>query len=546
MALKRTQNKSKRDRLEDARGQLREIFEVVPAEAAEKERPEEILAKAWELAEDIERFGRKYLAHFMVDQETGEFVPPAEFHKELYQLLLTEQRVAVAAPREHAKSTVVNVFFVLYCICYKLRRFIVIISDTEAQAILQVAGVKEELETNAALRTDFGDLVGDKKWGDKDIRTTTGIQLSARGAGQSLRGLRYRFNRPDLVICDDLENDESVDSPDQRLKLKNWFVRAVLNLGKNCQVVDIGTILHYDSLLAELVDPEKFPLFKKRTFEAVDEDWNPESVLWPEKWSLAELQKKESDIGSVDFDQEFRNRPINKETQVFKEEWFLQHQYHAADLRDLVSVKVTGIDPAISTKAKADFFGSVTVAIDEKGFLYVTRAEQKKFPFPEQVKYVCSKFDEEQPLAIGIETVAYQKALKQRLDEVSRETNRYMRIVEIKADGDKFQRISTLSPLVENGTLRFRMDGSQKNLIAQLLYLGKLKDDLADALEIAVRVAKEVRGMRAALASVDLGRENYAGTRRGIMSEIANNQIARDRGEEDQPVMTSERRSIWR
>jgi hypothetical protein len=40
--------------------------------------------------------------------------------------------------------------------------------------------------------------------------------------------------------------------------------------------------------------------------------------------------------------------------------------------------------------------------------------------------------------------------------------------------------------------------------------------------------------------------KNYAGTRRGMMSEIANHQIARDRGEEVEPAMTSERRSLWR
>lgn len=494
MALKRSQNRSKRERLDEARAKLRATFQA----PAKKEKqaaapPAEVLAAAWDLAADIEGFVRRYLPHYMVDQDTGAPVEPAEFHRELYQLALSVRLAAIGAPREHAKSTVISLFFVLYCICHKLRRFIVLISDTEAQAILLLGAAKAELETNDKLRADFGDLVNIDKWGEKDILTTTGIRLAARGAGQSLRGLRQRQFRPDLVVLDDVENDEAVDSPERREKLLVWFKRAVMNLGKTCQVFVVGTILHYDSLLAKLLGDEEFPTFTKRLYIAVDDDWSQESVLWPQKWPIEALRAKEQDIGIVDFDQEYRNRPINQATQVFREEWFKQHQFTWETIKGARLDKVLGIDPAISLKQKADFFGSVTIGIDRSGFILVTRAEQKKIPFPDQVKHICERHDAEKPAAIGIESVAYQRSLKQRLDEVSRETRRYMTIVEVEAPGDKFARISTLAPLVENGTIRFCLDGSQAVLIKQLLFLGKIKDDVADALEIAVRVARELR-----------------------------------------------------
>jgi len=78
------------------------------------------------------------------------------------------------------------------------------------------------------------------KWAEEDIVTTTGIRISARGAGQSLRGLRQRAARPDLVIVDDLENDQDVENAESREKLLRWVKRAVLNLGKNCQFLFIG------------------------------------------------------------------------------------------------------------------------------------------------------------------------------------------------------------------------------------------------------------------------------------------------------------------
>jgi predicted phage terminase large subunit-like protein len=514
MALRPSQNKSKRQQREDAAAQLRAVFGVVPGELKPARKDaSQVLDQAWELATDITTFAQKYMRHFMVDQQTGAVISPAEFHRELYQILLTEQLAAIAAPREHAKSTCVSVIFVLYCICYKLRKFIVLISDTQPQAALQLAAVKEEMESNAELRADFGNLVGDKKWDVNDCRTTTGVTLAARGAGQSLRGLRFRLYRPDLVICDDMENEEDVDNPETREKLERWFVGTVLNLGKKCQVFVIGTILHYDGLLAKLLDPEKFKKFIKRRYEAVDQEWRPETVLWPAKWDIESLHEKEEVIGSVMFNQEFRNLPISESTQVFKEEWITRHAFRREELVGKATVKISYNDPAISQKSTADFFASVTIDIDAQGFIYVTRAEQDRMPFTKQVEFILRRADEEQPMVIGIEDQAYQTALKQAIEDASRTSGRYLNVVGVPHLTDKFLRISTMSPLVENGTLRLCLDGTQKTLISQLLFLGKIKDDLADALEGAVELARRFN-FQAAIASSNVqvgGREQTFG-----------------------------------
>lgn len=538
MVLRPSANRSKRQQREDASARLRAVFGSVPGEIKlARQNPVQVLDQAWQLATDITGFATKYMRHFMVDQQTGAIIEPAEFHRELYAILLTEQRAAIAAPREHAKSTCVSVIFVLYCICYKLRRFIVLISDTQPQAALQMAAVKEELETNVDLRADFGNLVGDKKWDINDCRTPTGITLAARGAGQSLRGLRFRFYRPDLVICDDMENEEDVSNPETREKLERWFVGTVLNLGKKCQVFVIGTILHYDGLLAKLLDPEKFKKFVKRRYEAVDQEWRPESVLWPAKWDIQSLREKEEDIQSVMFNQEFRNLPISESTQVFKEEWITRHAFRREELAGKPTVKISYNDPAISQKSTADYFASVTIDVDAQGFIYVTRAEQDRMPFTKQVEFMLRRADEEQPMVIGIEDQAYQAALKQALDEASRLSGRYLNVVGVVHLTDKFLRISTLSPLVENGTIKFCLDGTQKTLISQLLFLGKIKDDLADALEGAVQLARQYNFQAAiATSSTQVGGREQSFGRGEVMTTAG-------RGGDD--FVRRDRRSRW-
>jgi predicted phage terminase large subunit-like protein len=523
MAQRPSQGKSRRQRLDAASAQIRAAFGINPEVVAlQKSDPRELLAQAWEMAAEIADFAVKYLGHFMIDPKSGEFTAPAEFHKEVYRILLSEQYAAIAAPREHAKSTVVSVIFPLFCICYKKRRFIVLISDTQPQAALQLAAIKEELETNEELRKDFGDLVGDKKWDVNDCRTSTGITMCARGAGQRLRGLRYRMWRPDLVICDDLENEEGVENPETREKLVRWFKGTVMNLGKYCQIFVVGTILHYDSFLSELLDESKFKRFVKRRYMAVDTDWTPESVLWPAKWDLESLKVKEEDLGSVFFNQEFRNLPISSETQVFQENWIKQHQYFRDQITFLALVKITYHDPAISLKRKADYFGSITVGVRDNGKILVLRSEQKKMPFTQQVDYIIRLWDEEQPEVVGIEDQAYQEALKQTIDEISTTTGRYMNVVGVSHLTDKFMRIARISSLVENGTIQFCLDGTQQALINQLLFLGKIKDDLADALESAVALAREMNfrpAMAMAGAAAGVG-ERQPQQARGMLSQM--------------------------
>jgi predicted phage terminase large subunit-like protein len=553
MAQRPSQGKSKRQRLDEAAAAIRGGFGINPEIVAiQRADPKELLAQAWEMAEEITDFALKYLAHFMIDPVTNEIVPPAEFHKEIYRLLLTEQFIAIAAPREHAKSTVVSVFFSLYCICYKKRRFIVLISDTQRQAALQLAAVKEELETNDALRKDFGDLVGDKKWDVNDCRTSTGISIVARGAGQSLRGLRYRMYRPDLVICDDMENEDDVDNPDIRDKKTRWFKGTVMNLGKYCQICVVGTILHYDSFLSELLDETKYKRFIKKRYMAVDLDWTPESVLWPEKWSLVELRLKEEDLGSVFFNQEFRNLPISAETQFFQEAWIKQHQFFRENIAQVALAKVTYHDPAISLKRKADFFGSITVGVQENGKILVLRSEQKKMPFTQQVDYIIRLWDTEHPEVVGIEDQAYQEALKQTIDEVSTQTGRYMNVVGVPHLTDKFMRIAKISGLVENGTIQFCLDGTQTALINQLLYLGKIKDDLADALESAVALARQMN-FRPVIISlspdVTIGDRGDNGQRRGMLSQAfaqLNHRQGADLIDNPQEFVQRARKTIWR
>lgn len=180
-------------------------------------------------------------------------------------------KLACAAPRGEAKTTFVDVFFLVWCVVTDRKRYILIIADAFEQAASFLEAVKVELESNPRLTADYPAHCGEGRvWNVGTVITARNIKIQAFGAGKRMRGLRHGPHRPDLALLDDLENDENVRSPEQRDKLENWLLRTVLSLGPaddSMDVIYIGTILHYDSVLARTL---KKPQWRGKTFRAVE------------------------------------------------------------------------------------------------------------------------------------------------------------------------------------------------------------------------------------------------------------------------------------
>ncbi|MFR9189714.1 MAG: hypothetical protein ACLVL7_05305, partial [Anaerotruncus massiliensis (ex Togo et al. 2019)] len=227
-------------------------------------------------AVDLEYFGRAYLAHYFVRKS------PA-FHGELDRIWRdgvmkgknpTTQakeisradgcRRAIEAPRGHAKSTTFTFKDSIHAAAYAYKHYEIILSDSSEQAEGFLGDIKTEFEGNAALREDFGELPG-RVWKASVILLTNGVKIEAIGSGKKIRGHRHKQWRPDLIVCDDLENDENVNTAEQRKKLRNWFYKAVSKAGDTyTDIVYIGTLLHFDALLANVANNPSYKTVKYR------------------------------------------------------------------------------------------------------------------------------------------------------------------------------------------------------------------------------------------------------------------------------------------
>ena len=185
-------------------------------------------------------------------------VESPECHMEWWELCCSKHpKVAIAAPRRHAKSTAITGAYVLASILFRDRSYVIVLSDTITQATQFLGDIKRELVDNEKIVSLFG-ITGFEKDTEDDVIVNFAdghqVRISAKGSEQKMRGLKWKNKRPDLIVGDDLENDEIVLNKDRREKFKRWFYGALIPcLSSNGVIRVVGTILHEDSLLSNLM-----------------------------------------------------------------------------------------------------------------------------------------------------------------------------------------------------------------------------------------------------------------------------------------------------
>jgi hypothetical protein len=190
------------------------------------------------------------------------------------------RRLAIAAPRGAAKSTLKTLILPIHATLYARERYIVIVSATLKQAQQRLHNIQAEFRTNERLSEVFQkELKRKGKWTGKSINLN-GVQIEVYSAGTELRGISHRQWRPTLILLDDVENSAGARSIQRRDKLFEWYNEVIENLGDTYTAIEIvGTLLHPDSLLARLL---KRPDFDARVFRSI-ERFADRADLW-EQW----------------------------------------------------------------------------------------------------------------------------------------------------------------------------------------------------------------------------------------------------------------------
>lgn len=441
--------------------------------------------------ESFSYFFHFYYAHYVK-------YATANFQKEIIHLIESNDRdnLFIVSFRNSGKSTIVTAAYPIWAILGKQqKKFVTIFCQTQAQAKLHMMNIRRELEDNALLKKDLGPFNEDtNEWGSQSIVfSNTDARITVASVEQSIRGVRHHENRPDLIICDDVENIDSTKTREGRNKTYQWLKGEVIPAGdRNTRLIVVGNLLHEDSLLMRLKDEVEnnaidghflhFPLINGKG-----------KCLWPGKYhNLYEINNERKKIGNeIIWQREYLLNIVPDEDQAIYPEWI---QYYdkipdpikfSGHYTSYIEIRI-GIDPAISKSNLADYTAMVPGLLYEKkeGYkIYILpKIINKRLNFPETVD-MCKILNEsykrnkyEYPVFV-IENVAYQKALPDQL-----KTEGISRVISTRpGNQDKRSRLVLTANLIKSGQILFPREGAEE-LIQQIIHFGVEKhDDLADA-----------------------------------------------------------------
>lgn len=253
-------------------------------------------------------------------------LPTAPFQAEIIRAFHSDHpRVVCEAFRKAAKSTIAEETLCLGAGLVEFKNALIIGASYD-RACERLESVKHELETNADLEQAFGVLKSDATWTTDKIILANGVVIQAKGAGQSLRGVKHHAQPPDFVIVDDLEDDETVKTPALRQAMLKWFYKTLIAAcTKEARIRFIGNRLDPEAVIVKVSEDAEwkhliFPILYR------DLDTGEEKATWPEAWPLEWCWRKRTELFRLGlaevWSQEYMCEAEAPEAKVFRSEHF--------------------------------------------------------------------------------------------------------------------------------------------------------------------------------------------------------------------------------
>jgi hypothetical protein len=392
-----------------------------------------------------------------------------EFHLKILTEAKASRRLAIHAPRESAKSTVLNFLYTTHGIAFKQIRFVVLVQNTYMKAVGSLENIKKEFRDNQRLKTDYGVQIKKDREGDSIFRHPSGFETRflCKGAEQigSVRGEKFGAWRPDLILGDDMEDDEMVLNPDRRRKYREIFDEALIPAGDvdRCKFIFIGTILHDDAIMSHLISKGEYRDYRKLFYKAryIGPNTGEVKSLWEDKWTVAHLNALEKEKPAV-FAKEYQGDPAsglrsqfnksdfrrwtveNMIAILFDEEGKIIAKHDLKDCKAAISC-----DLAWEQKRESDFGVIMPGFLTPNSELLIDEYICKKGMRPDEIEEILFSMEERlrnitgKSVSIGFEKAKLEKVMKWLLKDAMKRRNHYLIFKDLLWDADKITRIVT-------------------------------------------------------------------------------------------------------
>jgi phage terminase large subunit-like protein len=402
--------------------------------------------------------------------------PPA-FAKDIWEPLEdpTTRLVNLICFRGSSKTTRLRTF-ASKRIAYGISRTILYIGASERDAIRSVQWLRTQVERNKFWSETFS-LKPGRKWEETQLEIEHGVfghtvWVLAAGITGSLRGINFDDYRPDLIVIDDPQTDETAATLEQRTKVSDLILGAVKNSlapateEPNAKIAMAITPQHPDDVSQQALRDEQwtskvFPCWTKDTLDLpTDQQISSWEEQFPTK-SLRDdkrlaLQRNKLSI----FSREMECRLISSEEAQFRPSWLNIRERPNSSPRGCFAV--LGIDPvpppSERQKAKGlrdkDYEAHYVWGRHQGEYHLLDYARNRGHEPSWTVATAFALAHKWRVARIVVDAVAYQRTLKWLLEQEMRRRGIYFSIVPVDDKMQKFARITNvLSGLATNGKL---------------------------------------------------------------------------------------------
>ena len=448
-------------------------------------------------AKDTELFGRTFFPNTF--RSTS---PP--FHRRIFRSLegSGNRHVGLMVFRGGAKTSILRVYTAKR-IAYGLSHTILYVSASQEHAKRSVRWLRRQMEHNRRWRETFG-LSRGKVWTDENLEIEHGVlgqrtTVIAVGITGQIRGINVDDYRPDLIVVDDPDSEESTATPEQRRKTSNLFFGALekslapASENPEARMVLLQTPFHQEDLINRCVADSTWVT---EVFGCFDE--NGES-RWPERFPtetlLADKQSYADRNQLPVWLREMECTIVGEENAAFRREWL--RYWDEVPERMATYGAIDPVPPPSERElsvglSRKDYEVLVIVGRGPDGYYLLDYSLNRGHTPDWTVAEFFRLLDKWRPFKFSVESVAYQRTLSWLLRKEMARRGRYVQVDEISSKQRKHNRIlQAFSGIASNGKFFVRR-GMLEFEEQWLSYPYCRHDDLLDATSMALESAMDL------------------------------------------------------
>ena len=324
--------------------------------------------------------------------------------------------------------------------------------------------------------------------------------MTAAGVGGPITGRGAHL----LIVDDPIKNDEEARSATFREKQWQWWQSvATTRLRPGALMVVIQTRWHRDDLTGRILRQaeETGQPWRVVKFPAIAEEHDvlgrqPGEALWPEVFPKERLEQVRKTRTNYYWQAMYQQNPQAEGSAEWPDSFFPPEIWFDEWPQDW-ECKTVALDPSKGTESKFGDYSAFVMIMVSHGKAYVDAdlAIRNTSVITDTAIEIQRRF---QPDWFGIETNQFQELLASQIQRRSEELRVAVPLYTLRNDVNKLVRIRRLTPLLAQGTLRFKGDSAGARLLVEQLrdFPNGDHDDGPDALEMAARLTAELRWER--------------------------------------------------